>query len=41
MIAKPYPFALIKVIDPDLNEFINDDLICGDAKVKIFKPDWI
>ena len=41
MIAEPHAFALIKVIDPDLNEFINDDLICGSAKVKIFKPDWI
>ena len=41
MIAKPYIFALIKVVDPDLNEFINKDLICEKAKVKVLKPDWI
>ncbi len=41
MIAKPYTFALVKVIDPNLNEFINYDLNCGNAKIKILKPDWI
>ena len=41
MIAKPYAFAFVKVIDPDINEFANNDLTCGDAKVKILKPDWI
>ena len=41
VISKPYSFALIKVVDPDLNEFNNKELICGNAKVKVFKPDWI
>jgi len=41
MIAKPHIFGLIKVTNPNLDEFINNNLICGDAKVKIFKPDWI
>ena len=41
MISKPYSFALIKVVDPDLNEFNNKELICGNSKVKVFKPDWI
>ncbi len=41
MIAKPHTFGLIKVIDPNLNDFINNDLICGKAKVKVLKPDWI
>ena len=41
MISKPYPFALIKVVDPDLKEFNNKELICGNSKVKILKPDWI
>jgi len=41
MIVKPYTFALIKVVDPDLNEFINNDLICDKAKVKVLKPDFI
>ena len=41
MIDKPYPFGLVKVVDPDLNEFIDNELSCGDAKVKIIKPKWI
>ena len=41
MIDKPYSFALIKVVDPDLKEFTNTELICGKSKVKILKPEWI
>ena len=41
IIDKPFAFGLIKVVDPDLNEFINTELICGKSKVKIFKPDWM
>jgi hypothetical protein len=41
MIEKPYTFGLIKVVDPNLDEFIDNDLICGEAKVKVLKPDWI
>ena len=41
MIDKPYSFALIKVVDPDLKEFTNTELNCGHSKVKILKPDWI
>ena len=41
MIDKPYSFALIKVIDPDLKEFTNTELVCGKSKVKILKPEWI
>ena len=41
MIDKPYSFALIKVVDPDLKEFANIELMCGNSKVKILKPDWI
>ncbi len=41
MIDKPYSFALIKVIDPDLKEFANIELMCGNSKVKILKPEWI
>ena len=41
MIDKPYPFALIKVVDPDLKEFTDIELICGKSKVKILKPEWI
>ena len=35
MIDKPYSFALIKVIEPDLKEFTNTELTCGKSKVKI------
>jgi hypothetical protein len=41
MIDKPYSFALIKVVDPDLKEFVNVELMCGNSKVKILKPEWI
>ena len=41
MIDKPYSFALIKVVDPDLNEFDNAELTCGSSKVKILKPEWV
>ena len=41
MIDKPYPFGLIKVVDPDLIEFANIELNCGKSKVKIVKPEWI
>tara|TARA_B100001123_G_scaffold124022_1_gene144487 strand:- start:740 stop:1375 length:636 start_codon:yes stop_codon:yes gene_type:complete len=41
MINKPYTFALIKVVDPDLKVFANTELVCGDAKIKILIPDWI
>jgi len=41
MIDKPYSFALVKVVDPDLKEFNNNELVCGNSKIKILKPDWI
>ena len=41
MIEKPYPFGLIKVVNPDLNDFINVELVCGKSKVKVLKPKWI
>ena len=41
IIDKPYSFALIKVVEPDLKEFTNIELMCGKSKVKILKPDWI
>ena len=41
LIDKPYSFALVKVVDPDLKEFTNIELMCGKSKVKILKPEWI
>ncbi len=38
LIAKPYPFALIKLFDPDFDDFIKKDLICDKSKIKILKP---
>jgi len=41
MIDKPYSFALVKVVDPNLKEFSDSELMCGKSKVKILKPEWI
>ena len=41
MINEPYIFALVKIVDPDISEFNNSELKCGNATVKILKPDWI
>ena len=41
MIDKPHLFGLIKVVEPDLNEFIECELVCGKSKIKIVKPEWI
>ena len=41
MISEPYPFALIKVVDPDLEEFIDTELVCEKSKVKITKPKFL
>ena len=41
LINKPYSFGLIKVVEPDLKEFSNIELMCGNSKVKILKPEWI
>ena len=41
LINKPYSFALVKVVDPELEEFVNSELICGKSKIKIIKPIWI
>ena len=41
IITKPYSFALVKVVDPDLKEFVNTELTCKNSKIKILKPEWI
>ena len=38
MISKPYSFGLIKIVDPDIEEFNNIDLVCGNSKIKIISP---
>ena len=41
LIPDPFPFAIIKVTDPNINEFLNKELLCGSAKVEIIKPEWL
>ena len=41
LIDNPYTFALVKVVEPSLKEFINIELTCGKSRVKILKPEWI
>jgi len=41
MIDKPWSFALVKIVEPNLKDFINIELNCGNSKVKILKPEWI
>ena len=41
MIDKPYAFGLIKIVEPDLKEFANTELLCGNSKIKILKPEWV
>ena len=38
MIDKPYLFALVKVVEPELGEFANTELTCGNSRVKILNP---
>ena len=35
LINNPYPFALVKLFDPDFSDFKDSELSCGNAKVKI------
>ncbi len=39
LINKDYPFGLVKYLVENFN--FNDEFKCGDAKIKIIKPDWI
>ena len=41
LIDKPYIFALVKIVEPNLKEFTNTELMCGKSKIKILKPEWI
>ena len=41
LIDQPFPFAIIKLTEPNIEEFLDKDLICGSAKIKIVKPQWL
>ena len=40
LIDKPYPFALIKLFDPDFAEFSNKELFSNNLKIKLLKPSF-
>ena len=41
LIDDPYPFAIIKVTDPDIKEFEKEELTCGSANIKVCIPNWL
>ena len=41
LIDDPYPFAIIKVTDPDIKKFEKEELTCGSANINIHIPDWL
>ena len=41
VIAKPYPFALIKMFDPDFDSFKDKQLMVNGENIKIKIPPWI
>ena len=41
LIDQPHPFAIVKLKDPDINEFLNENLECGSGTIKIFAPKWL
>ena len=41
LIDNPYPFAIIKVTDPDIKEFEKEELTCGSANIKVCVPSWL
>ena len=41
LIDQPYPFAIIKLTDPNINKFLNENLQCESGTVKIFAPKWL
>ena len=41
LIDQPCPFAIIKLTDPNINKFLNENLQCESGTVKIFAPEWL
>ena len=41
LIDQPYPFAIVKLTDPNINKFLNENLQCESGTVKIFSPKWL
>jgi hypothetical protein len=41
LIDQPYPFAIVKLTDPSINKFLNENLQCESGTVKIIAPKWL
>ena len=41
LIDQPYPFAIVKLTDPNIDKFLNKNLQCESGTVKIFPPKWL
>ena len=41
LIDQPYPFAIVKLTDPNIDKFLNKNLQCESGTVKIFSPKWL
>ena len=41
LIDQPHPFAIVKLADPNIDKFLNENLQCESGIVKIFVPKWI
>ena len=40
MISKPKAFGLIKIYDPNIESFLDEDLKCNNSNVNLIKPYW-
>ena len=41
LIDQPYPFAIVKLTNPNIDKFLNENLQCESGTVKIFAPKWL
>ncbi len=41
LIDRPFPFALIKLFDPDFSEFSSQELLADNQKIKLIKPSFL
>ena len=41
LIDQPYPFAIVKLTDPNIDKFLNKNLQCESGTIKIFSPKWL
>jgi folate-binding Fe-S cluster repair protein YgfZ len=40
MISKPKTFGLIKLYDPSIESFLNENLKCNNSNINLVKPYW-